>query len=132
MEVTYLKCAVDETMPGEPMAIKVINEMNDKLKFFYWKIFFLIQLFEECSEEDFRSINWLTTSKRVDKCINTVTFKFVNNTCPYYLKETFEFGPHCRIDAVNKHEKLKIPFCRTNMRQKAISFVSPSVWNSFP
>ena len=114
------------------MAIKVINEMNDKLKFFYWKFFFLTQLFEECSDEDFRSINWLTTSKRVDKYINTVTFKFVNNTCPYYLKETFEFGPHCRIDAINKYEKLKIPFCRTNMRQEAISFVSPSVWNSFP
>ena len=84
------------------------------------------------SEEDFRSINWLTTSKRVNECINTVTFKFVNNTCPCYLKETFEFGPHCRIDAINKHEKFKIPFCKTNMRQKAISFVSPTVWNSFP
>ena len=63
------------------------------------------------SEENFRSINWLSTSKRVNECINTVTFKFVKNTCPCYLKETFEFGPHCRIDAINKHEKLKVPFC---------------------
>ena len=84
------------------------------------------------SEEDFRSINWFTTSKSVTECINTVTFKFVNSTCPYYLKEIFEFGPYCRIGAINKHENLKIPFRKTDMRQKAVSFVSPSAWNSFP
>ena len=28
-------------------------------------------------EEDFRLINWLPTTKRVDRCINTITFKFV-------------------------------------------------------
>ena len=39
------------------------------------------------SDEDFRLINWLPTSKRVDQCINTITFKFFNDTCPYYLKE---------------------------------------------
>ena len=38
------------------------------------------------SEEDFRLINWLPTSKRIDQSINTITFKFVSNTCPYYLK----------------------------------------------
>ena len=81
------------------------------------------------SEEDFRLINWLPTSKRVDQCINIITFKFVNNTCHYYLKESFEFAPHCRIDARNKFAKLKIPFRNTNMGQKAISFVSPSLWN---
>ena len=76
------------------------------------------------SEEDFRSSNWLPTSKRVNQCINTITFKFVNNTCSYYLKEFFKFPPYCRID--------KIPFYRINIRQKAISFVVPSLWNSLP
>ena len=61
-------------------------------------------------DEDFRLINWLPTNKRVDQCINTITFKFVNGTCPYYLKEIFEFAPHCRIDTINKFAKLKIPF----------------------
>ena len=32
------------------------------------------------SEEDFRLINWLPTSKSVNQCINTITFKFVNST----------------------------------------------------
>ena len=85
---------------------------------------------QHISEEGFRSINWLPTSKRVNQCINTITFKFVNNDCPYYLKEIFEFGPHCRINTRNKFEKLKIFFRKTNMRQKPISFVSSSLWNS--
>ena len=82
------------------------------------------------SEEDFRLINWLPTSKQVDQCINTITFKFFNNTCPYYLKEVFEFAPHCRIDTRNKFTKLKIPFRNTNIGQKAVSFVGPCPWNS--
>ena len=81
----------------------------------------------QISDKDFSLINWLPTSKRVDQCINTNTFKFVNNSCPYYLKEIFEFAPHCRIDTRNKFEKLKIPFCKTNVGQKAISFVGPSL-----
>ena len=73
----------------------------------------------DISDEDFRFI-WLPTRKRVDQCINTITLKFVNNTCPYYLKEIFEFTPHCRIDTRNKFAKLKIPFRKRNMGQKAI------------
>ena len=44
----------------------------------------------------------------------------------------FEFAPQCRIDSRNKFAKLKIPFRETNMGQKAISFVGPSLWNSLP
>ena len=60
------------------------------------------------SEEEFKLINWLLTTKRVNKCINTITFKFLNNTCPYYLKEILKYAQHCRIDRRNKFEKLKI------------------------
>ena len=58
------------------------------------------------SKEDFRLINWLPTNKRVDQCINTIRFKFVHDFCPYYMKEIFEFAPHCRIDPRNKFAKL--------------------------
>ena len=61
-----------------------------------------------------------------------ITFRFFNNTGPYYLKEIFEFAPHCRIDTRNKFAKLEIPFRKKNMGQKAISFVGPSLWNSLP
>ena len=59
-------------------------------------------------------------------------YKFFNNTCTYYLKEIFEFAPHYRIDTRNKVAKIKIPFGKTNMGQKAISFVGPSRWDSLP
>ena len=36
-QVTYLGCVMDETMSGEPMALKVINKINGQLKFLYWK-----------------------------------------------------------------------------------------------
>ena len=71
----------------------------------------------------------MPTSKRVDQCINTITFKFGNDNCPYYLKEIVEFAPDCRR---NKFAKLKIPFRKTNMGQKPISFFGPSLWNNLP
>ena len=57
------------------------------------------------SEEDFRLINQLPASKRVDQCISTIPFKRVNNTCPYYLRKMFEYAPHCRIYTKNKFAK---------------------------
>ena len=32
-QVTYLSCVLDESMSGEPVALKVINKINRKLKF---------------------------------------------------------------------------------------------------
>ena len=49
------------------------------------------------SEEEFKMVDWLPTSKRVEQCINSITSYFLNNTCPYYLNKIFEFAPHCRI-----------------------------------
>ena len=40
-EVTYLGCVLEKTMSGEPMALKVINKINGKLKFLYRKNRFL-------------------------------------------------------------------------------------------
>ena len=41
---------------------------------------------------EFRLINWLPTRERGDQYINAITFKFVDNNCPFY-----EFALHCRI-----------------------------------
>ena len=38
----YLGCLLDETMPGEAMALSVVNKMNNKLKFYYRKTIFLM------------------------------------------------------------------------------------------
>ena len=39
--MTYLDCVMDKTMSGEPMALKVINKINAKLKFLYRENSFL-------------------------------------------------------------------------------------------
>ena len=40
-QVTYLGCILDETLYGEPMALKASNKINGKLKFLYRKNKFL-------------------------------------------------------------------------------------------
>ena len=40
-KVEYLGCMLDETMSGETMAFSVINKINNKPKFLYWKNRFL-------------------------------------------------------------------------------------------
>ena len=40
-QVTYLGCVMDETVSGEPIGLKVLNKINDKLKSLYRKYSFL-------------------------------------------------------------------------------------------
>ena len=54
------------------------------------------------------------------------------HTCSYRLNEIFEFATHCRINTRNNFSKLKHPFRKTNMGQKTIFFIDPSIWNSWP
>ena len=42
------------------------------------------------SEEDFRIINWLPADQSVRQSLNGKVFKYINNACPYYMKEVFE------------------------------------------
>ena len=42
-QVTYLECLLDERMSCEPIALKVINKINGKLKLLYRKNFFISQ-----------------------------------------------------------------------------------------
>ena len=39
--ITYLGCVLDKSMSGEPMALKVVNKINRKLRFLYRKNNFL-------------------------------------------------------------------------------------------
>ena len=40
-QVTYFGCVLDESMSGEPMALRVVNKINGKQKFLYGKNKFL-------------------------------------------------------------------------------------------
>ena len=47
-QAKYLDCAIDETLSGEPMALKALNKINGKLKFIYHKNKFLTANYAEC------------------------------------------------------------------------------------
>ena len=79
------------------------------------------------SNKEFESINWLPVNKRVHQCINAITFKFVNNACPHYLNEVYEYTPQCRIESRRNFPKLKAPFRKTNMGQNGLSYTGPSL-----
>ena len=80
------------------------------------------------SSQQLGSINWLFVYKRVDQCIIAVTFKLVINICHYYLNQVYECIPHCRIESKSNFSKLKVPFGKTNIEQKGLSYTGPSLW----
>ena len=53
--------------------------------------------------------------KRVHQCINAITFKFGNNSCPRYLNEVYEYAPQCSIESRSNFAKLKVPFRKINI-----------------
>ena len=131
---------------------KSINKINGKLKFLYCKNKFITPTLGRmlcspiikshfgyaCSvwypklNEKLKKKIQLTgclSIKRVHQCINVITFKFVNNACPRYLNEVYEYDPQCRIESRSNFAKLKVPFRKTNMGH---SYIGLSVWNNLP
>ena len=84
------------------------------------------------SEKDFKTINWLPVDQRVQQSLNVTVFKYVNEACPYYMKEVFEYASQGRIISRSNYAKLKVSFRKTTMGQKSLSYIGPSVWNKFP
>ena len=82
--------------------------------------------------EDFEIINWLPVDQRVQQSLNVTVFKYVNNACPYYMKEIFEYASQGRISSRNNYTRLKVPFRKSTMGQKSLSYIGPSVWNKLP
>ena len=68
----------------------------------------------------------------VQQSLNVTVVKYVNKACPYYMKEAFEYASQGRISSRNNYAKLKVPFRKTTMGQKSLSYIGPSVWNKLP
>ena len=56
----------------------------------------------------------------------------ISNFSAFLISNFSEFAPHCRLDTRNNLAELKNPFHKTNMGQKIISYIGPSLWNSLP
>ena len=59
--------------------------------------------------------------QRVQQNLNVTVFRYINKTCPYYMKEVFEYASQGRISSRDNYTKLKVSFRKTTMWQKGLS-----------
>ena len=74
------------------------------------------------SQNEFEKLNWLPISDRINQCILSTTFKFVNDMGPNYLNEAFQWAAESNRTLRNDCRKLKHPFPRTTACQNSLSF----------
>ena len=84
------------------------------------------------SQNEFEKLNFLPLSDRINQCIISTTFKFVNGMGSNYLNEVFQWAAESNITLRNDFLKLKDPFRKTTADQSSLSFLSPSKWNKLP
>ena len=84
------------------------------------------------SQNEFEKLNWLPISDRINQCILSTTFKFVNDMGPNYLNEVFQWAAESNRTLRNDHLKLKHPFRKTTAAQNPLSFLGLSKWNQLP
>ena len=84
------------------------------------------------SHKEFKDLNWLPVFHRFEQCVVSIVFKFINDNCPHYLNQVFEFASEGNISLRSNFLKLKRPFRNTTTGQKAISFIGTSFWNQIP
>ena len=76
---------------------------------------------------EFREINWLPTKNRVEQRIATNVFKYWMKTTPSYVNELFIPSPNTYN--TRSQMALDIPLRKSELGQKGISFLGPSIWN---
>ena len=54
-----------------------------------------------------KTMNWLSVDQWVQQRLNITIFIYVNNVCPYYMKEVFEYASQGRISSRNNYARLK-------------------------
>ena len=74
------------------------------------------------SQNEFEKLNWLPISDRINLCILSTTFKFVNDIDPNYLNEVFQWAVKSNRTLRNDYSKLKQPFRKTTAGQNTLSF----------
>ena len=80
---------------------------------------------------EFLKINWLLTKKRVEQCICINIFKFFNQMSPQYTAEIFH--PTSSVhNTCRATQKLDLPFRKSCIGQKTLSYIGPKTWNNLP
>ena len=112
--------------PNLNVKLKKMKIMQDKCIHFYLKL----DKMHYISEEDFKTINWLPIDQRAQQNLNVTVFKYVTNAYPYYKKEFFGYASQGRINSRNNYAWIKVPFRKTTMEQKSLSYIGPQFWKN--
>ena len=79
--------------------------------------------------KDFEKINWLLIHERVSQCSLGRISKFSKN-CPNYFDEIYVPLETNGVQTCSSYQKFNVPHRKTNVGQKALSYVGPSLWNN--
>ena len=80
--------------------------------------------------EDFEKRNWLLIHERVWKCSVCSINKFFTKNCPNYFEEIYAPFEADGIHTRSSYQELNVPHWKTNVGQKALSYVGLSLRNN--
>ena len=106
---------------------KIQNSQNKCIRF----CLKLDKMTHICHKE-FENLNWLFVTERFNQCINSIAFKCINDQCPNYLDEVVQKAPEDNIQIKGNFQKLKRPFCKTNVGQMALYCIVATIWSKTP
>ena len=84
------------------------------------------------SNEHFHKLNWLPVNQRLQQCVTSTVFKFVQNKYLAYMNEALRSAENMRINLRNSFLKLNHLFWKTSTGKKGLSYISPAIWNRIP
>ena len=76
---------------------------------------------------EFKKINWLPIKERAEQRIATKIFNYWKGTCKLHVNELFV--PSRNTYNTRSHIALEKLLKKSNLGQKRISFIGPSIWN---
>ena len=71
-------------------------------------------------------------NQRLQQCVTSTVFKFVQRKCPANTNEVFRPAENMKINTRNSFLKLNHPFQKTSTRQKGLSYIGSAIWNRIP
>ena len=93
---------------------------------------FCLRLNERSStkSEEFEELNWLPIHGRVSQCSLCSIYKFFNKNCPNHFDEIYVPLETNGVHARSSYQRLNVAHRKTNVEQKALYYVGPSLWNN--
>ena len=90
----------------------------------------LLKIEWQIYDRKWQRINWLSIHERISQCSLWSIYKFFAKNSPNYFDEIYvpleTNGVHTR----SSYQKLNVPHQKTNVGQKALSYVGPLLWNN--